>query len=415
MAVPVKRVEREFLLRAAGDENQEIFLSAGGSEWSVRITEVRDKFLVFRHAAPLHALVKGSLLDFTFLVRGQTVAFRARVKEAAESRLVTEMPDTVWKNLSRRYPRMTPPAGLSVSFSFKGERYELPFPSSRAFDPVEEPQADPEFEPRDIRKLMQEFYRKAAKIASDRAVIMYKSRGPEGIEEELLTRHGRIYYLPTAIGGIPVVDPYASQRILTRDDFLDLFEERGVEPSYREDELARFERAKRVEGVLSELKIPVLFQEYVVGFVHILNRQPGKAPFDLGVLDTFAQFAKVLAWSLKINGYFRNAPRRGSGIPTETIDLSAGGILFSSPDESLQRALLEGSEIVVTLSTGKRNLSAGGVVRRRFLDEQGTFYGVAFTHIAPEDFRFLFEYLYGRPFTDDDATSIEGLPMRGLL
>jgi len=70
---------------------------------------------------------------------------------------------------------------------------------------------------------------------------------------------------------------------------------------------------------------------------------------------------------------------------------------------------------VVTLSTGKRGMSAGGVVRRRFLDEQGTFYGVAFTHIAPEDFRYLFEYLYGRPFTDDDATSIEGLPMRGLL
>ena len=42
MAVPVKRVEREFLLRAAGDENQEIFLSAGGAEWSVRIAEVRE-------------------------------------------------------------------------------------------------------------------------------------------------------------------------------------------------------------------------------------------------------------------------------------------------------------------------------------------------------------------------------------
>ena len=415
MAVPVKRVEREFLLRAACDEKQEILLSARGAEWNVRIAEVREKFIVFRHSAPIRLFPKGSILDFTFLVRGQTVAFRARVKEGDETQLITEMPDTVWKNLSRRYPRMTPPVGLGVSFSFKGERYELPFPSTTAFVPVEEPQPNPEFDPKDIRKLMQDFYRKAAKIASDRAVVMYKSRGPEGIEEELLTRHGRIYYLPTAIGGIPGADPYTSQNILTRSDFLTLFEERGIESGYQEDELNRFERAKRVEGVLSELKIPILFQEYVVGFVHIMNRQPGKAPFDLGVLDTFAQFAKVLAWSLKISGYFRNAPRRGPGIPTETIDLSAGGILFGSQDESLQRALLEGSEIVVTLSTGKRTLTAGGVVRRRFLDEQGAFYGVAFTHIAPEDFRYLFEYLYARPFTDDDATSIEGLPLRGLL
>ncbi len=415
MAIPVKRVEREFLLRAACDEKQEVFMSAGGSEWKVRLSEVKDKSITFRHKAPLDLFRKGTVLDFTFLVRGQTVAFRSHVKEAGEHIVTTEMPETVWKNLSRRYPRLAPPPELSVSFSFKGERYTLAFPSSNAFDPVEEPEPNPDFDPKDIKRLMQEFYRKVAKIASDRAVVMFKKRGPEGVEEELLTRNGRIYYLPTAIGGVPAVDPYSSRRILTRDDFLELFGERGVEPGYREDELSRFERAKRSDGILSELKIPILFQEYVVGYVHILNRQPGKAPFDLVVLDTFAQFTKVLAYSLKINGYFRNAPRRKSGIPAETIDLSAGGILFGSAEESLQKALLEGSEIVVALSTGKRVLSAGGVVRRRFLDDRGAFYGIAFTHIAPEDFRYLFEYLYGRPFTDDDATSIEGLPMRGLL
>ncbi|HSV56298.1 MAG TPA: PilZ domain-containing protein [Magnetospirillaceae bacterium] len=415
MAVPVKRVEREFLFRAACDEGRDVLLSAGGGEWSVRFAEIQDKFLVFSHSVPSPILSKGALLDFSFLVRGQSVAFRARVKEVGKSQIVTEMPDNAWKNLSRRYPRMVPPAGLGVSFSFKGERYALSFPSSEAYDPVEEPQSNPDFDPRDIRQLMQEFYRQASRVASDRAVVMYKSRGPEGIEEELLTRHGRIYYLPTAIGGIPAVDPFSSRRILTRNDFLGLFEERGVDSGFREDELARVERAKRVEGILSEVKIPILFQEYVTGFVHLLNQHPGKAPFDLGVLDTFAQFAKVLAWSLKINGYFRNAPRKGSGMPAETIDLSAGGILFGSPDESLLRAMLEGSEIVVTLSTGKRSLTAGGVVRRRFLDERMAFYGVVFTSIAPEDFRYLFEYLYGRPFTDEDATSIEGLPMRGMM
>ncbi|MCK7460789.1 MAG: hypothetical protein MZU84_01250 [Sphingobacterium sp.] len=66
MAVPVKRVEREFLLRAARDALLELFLSAGGAEWSVRITEVRDKFVVFR-CAPIRLLAKGASLDFTFL------------------------------------------------------------------------------------------------------------------------------------------------------------------------------------------------------------------------------------------------------------------------------------------------------------------------------------------------------------
>ena len=37
------------------------------------------------------------------------------------------------------------------------------------------------------------------------------------------------------------------------------------------------------------------------------------------------------------------------------------------------------------------------------------YFGIEFSMMAPEDFRFLFEYLYGRPFTDLDSDSVEGI------
>jgi hypothetical protein len=36
------------------------------------------------------------------------------------------------------------------------------------------------------------------------------------------------------------------------------------------------------------------------------------------------------------------------------------------------------------------------------------FYGIQFLEVAPEDFRFLFEHVYGRPFADADDRFWEG-------
>ena len=59
----------------------------------------------------------------------------------------------------------------------------------------------------------------------------------------------------------------------------------------------------------------MIFQEYVIGYVCLVNKQIGEPPFDLTLLETFHQFAKVLVYSLKINGYFRNAPKKGLRFP----------------------------------------------------------------------------------------------------
>jgi len=412
MATNLRRIEKEFVLGSARDGGVKLLLLAGAGEWPCAITSMTDESLTLSHSMPLRLLRRSQVYEFRFVYREQPMAFRSRVLEVKESSVTVEMPQTVYKNLGRRYSRRAPPTEMSVSFSFRGDRYDLAFPTTREFEPVSEPEKNSAFDPGDIRALVREFNDRASEFASERSVRMFKERKPESAEERIIVRTGKIYYLPTAIGGLPVIDPYVRPRIVTREIFADFMREQGVRDDLVEDEVIRFERNKKNSGLLSELMVPLLFQEYVIGYVRLANRQVGKPPFDLGVLETFQQFAKVLAYSLKVNGYFRNAPKKGDDYSADVIDISAGGVLFSNASHELSTSLLPGSSISLSLKAKGRVVKAAGSVKRVYRDASRSYFGIEYAALAPEDFRFLFETLYGRAFTDADATGIEGLGVR---
>ena len=187
---------------------------------------------------------------------------------------------------------------------------------------------------------------------------MFKDRKPESLEERLIVRTGKIYYLPSVAGGLPEVDPYVNSRIVTRDIFAEFLQDEDTREDLVNDEILRFERNKKAVGILSELMIPLLFQEYVIGYVYLVNTQAGRPPFDLPVLETFHQFAKVLAYSLKVNGYFRNAPKKAQDFSADVLDISAGGLLFSNSSRDLATSLLPGSEIDLAIKAKGRVVKA---------------------------------------------------------
>lgn len=412
MATSLKRIEKEFILNAVKDQGLRLLLTAGAGEWPVQITAVDDEEIGIAHTMPLRLLRRGEHYELRFVYGDQPMAFRSKILEVKETSLTIEMPQVVYKNLGRRYSRRAPPREMTVSFSFKGDRYELAFPVTKEFDPVSEPELSSSFDPNDIRGLIRDFDVRAGEFASERAVRMFKERVPESLEERAVVRTGKIYYLPTSVGGLPVVDPYVRPRIITKEIFGDFLREQGARSDLVEDEIVRFERNKKNSGILSELIIPLIFQEYVIGYVYLVNKQVGKPPFDLALLETFQQFGKVLVYSLKINGYFRNAPKKASDFPAEVIDISAGGLLFANSSRELAASLLAGSSIEIAIKTRERSVRSSGSVKRVYRDAELVYYGIEYEEIAPEDFRFLFEILYGRSFTDADATGIEGLGIK---
>jgi hypothetical protein len=238
---------------------------------------------------------------------------------------------------------------------------------------------------------------------------MFKDRDPGSPEERLSAQTGRCFYIPTIMSGIPKSDPFAERCILTRDDFVSWYMETGLEQGQAESEIAQLERSKRNAGVLSELLVPILFQDYAIGCASVINTRPGKPPFDLRVVETFISFARVFAWSLKLHGYFKDSSKLEENYTTQVVDVSAGGLLFACQDPRLMQALKEGLPVTVRLATKRRTIDAAGVIRRHYVGGKEGFFGIEFSVMAPEDFRFLFEYLYGRPFTDEESDSVEGV------
>ncbi len=355
------------------------------------------------------------------------MTFSSVLVDITDTRLSFKMPDSIFKGLERKYRRRAPPSDISVSFSLEGDRYELAFPRTREYAPVSGPEVSDNFKGEDIRGLIRQFNTKADEFADQKAIVMFKEKKPETLEEKLITATGRVLYIPTALTGLPLIDPYVESRIITKDIFKDYVRKTGLPgpsdsgraPASRpaqapageevDEALVQFERAERKKGLVSELYIPIVFQEYAIGYVMLLNSDPAKPPFDLSVLDTFYQFAKVLAYSLKANGYFAAAPRKKSDFSADVIDMSAGGLLFTSASRALAASLLQGSGVELCIAKGPRLIKAQGLIKRRYQDANLYYYALEYTAIAPEDLRFLFEQLYGRPFTDEDAGKLGGI------
>jgi hypothetical protein len=244
--------------------------------------------------------------------------------------------------------------------------------------------------------------------ATSYKLVIFKDVKPSTTEERLLAETGKALFIPSTLGPIPTDDPYPKKRIIIREIFNRYLESTGVDPKYIDEACARFVEQKHKAGISSDLWVPILFQEYVVGYVHIWVSKDGMMPFDYGVIDNMFQFSKILAYSLKLNGYFESGKLKNEPFEGKIIDISASGLLFTYPNSTFSNTLMPDTELAVRLMTGRRTVNARAKIVRRYKDNIQGYFGCRFLDMEPEDLRFLFEFIYGKPFTDEDAAFLSG-------
>jgi hypothetical protein len=239
-------------------------------------------------------------------------------------------------------------------------------------------------------------------------LVIFKDVKPSTTEERLLAETGKALFLASTLGPFPSDDPYPKKRLITEDIFHRYLEGTGVDLKYIPDACARFIEQKNKAGIFSDLWVPILFYEYVVGYIHIWINKEGMAPFDYAVIDNMFQFSKILAYSLKLNGYFESGKLKNEPFEGKIIDISASGLLFTYPNSVFANTLMPDNELTVKLITGRRTVNAKTKIVRRYKDNIQRYFGCRFLDMEPEDLRFLFEYIYGKTFTDLDAAFISG-------
>jgi hypothetical protein len=245
-------------------------------------------------------------------------------------------------------------------------------------------------------------------FASGYKLIIFKDVKPTTTEERIIAETGKSFFLPSTLANLPQADPYPKKRLITEEMFRRYLESTGVSPAYLDDAIIRFIKAKYDSGFFSDAWVPILFQEYVVGYIHTWIGKEGKIPFNYETIDTLYQFAKILAFSLKENGYFDSGRIKNEPFQGKVIDISASGLLFAYPHSPLSAALFPDCELAVRLSASKRTIHANARIVRKYKDTTMGYFGCRFLDMAPEDMRFLFEFIYGKPFTDSDANFLVG-------
>jgi hypothetical protein len=408
MATPIKRIEKEFLFKVLYDEWIPIIYHRDRIEYVLILDKPVKNEVVLRVDRPISRLKVRNKLDLMFEYMGQTVTFTVEVSLIKDEIITCNVPEFLYKDLNRSYSRIMVPGELQVQFTFLGDRYNLSFPKIMEFESEAIGSFFSKLDLKNLSGLIDEMADWIKGYASGYKLIIFKDVQPSDIEERILAEMGKTLFLPSTLGYLPPTDPYPRKRLVTEEMFKRYLESTGVDPAYIDEALVRFIKAKHDAGITSDAWVPILFQEYVIGYIHIWLNNNEKPLFNYEVIDTLYQFGKILAYSLKINGYFEQGKVQNNPFEGKVIDISVSGLLFAYPHSKTAASLLADTELSVKLISPLRSVNAEAKIVRRYKDSSTGYFGCRFLNMAPEDVRFLFEFLYGKPFTDEDAAFLYG-------
>ena len=404
MATQVKNVEKELMLRSMYDQEVPVIYHQDRVDYVLFLKKPVREELLFKVSQPIEGLQVKDQINLTFDYRGKAIAFNTDVVQIKEREITCTIPDNLYKDLDRSYSRVNVPAQMEVQFTFLGDHYNLSFPKVMEYDTEEMGYFLQNSDPKDLSGLIEQMATWIKNFANGYKLVLFKEAKPSTTEERIIAETGKALFLLSTQGTFPQSDPSPRKRIITEDIFKRYLENTGIGPALVGDACARFIKAKADNGVLSDVWVPILFHEYVIGYIHAWNDIEEKASFNFPMIDTLFQFTKVLAYSLEINGYFEKGKVKNNTFEGKVIDVSASGLLFAQHLSNVSPALQPESKLTVKIITPQRSVTSEAVIVRCFKDSSLAYYGCQFEKMGTEDFNYLFKFIYGKPPADSDDT-----------
>jgi len=409
MAVPVGRIESEFYFKVLFYEKLPLKFFKDRVEYNLILNQPFLDEMILSADKPISGLKPHAKIALLFNYRGQSVDFTSEIIRVSEGLIVCKAPEKLHKKLDRNYLRVDAPSDIKVLFTFRGDRYNLSFPKVMNYEDAAASDLFSNNNAGNLSELIEQLTVMIKNFADGYKVVNFKDKKPKTLEEKIVSETGKTLYLPSTNGRLPATDPYPQKRIITEEIFKRYLEGAGVENDCLDKTCAQFLKNKFNNGIYSEMWVPILFHEYVVGYLRIWTNKEWREPFDYIIFDDMFQFSKVLAFSLKKSGYFEDGKIENEPFEGKVLDISVSGLLFACPhDFDIAPLLLPDSELTVSIAAPNRAINVIAKIVRRFKDKSTVYLGCRFTGMVPEDTRFLFEYLYGRQIDDSDSAFFSG-------
>jgi hypothetical protein len=409
MGVSVGRIEKEFILGSIRDKELPVRLHGNKTEVEARIHKFDTGTIQFRAASRTwEQFGEDDRIRVFFSYYGHVMTFETAVREVKDELLLVQYPDVMVKNLERKYERVPPPEDVSAHFVMKGQRIVLDFPKSEEYNPVHRPEVTGELKNESIQSLVNSFQDKVSAIASHNSIKMFRDKKPDTPEERLISRFGRALYIPRTKECSFDLDMVGETKLITRELLKEFLVDEGTEEKNVELRIESILAEKRDRDIYSEIYCPILYREYVTGYIYVYNDGTKRRALSEELLEFIHQFSKILAYSLKMHGYFKGEKPMPTEYSAKIVDISASGMLFAHPSEDLAANLHLYTDFDLTLQFKNRKMIVPSRIMRRFEESAMYYFGVLFLEMKPEDFRYLFDLIYGKEYKEDEDETWEG-------
>lgn len=407
MAQEVKRIEKEFIFKTLSDEESKVSVHIKTRRYEGKFSPTfggNKVSLILQQSVTIEEFTKRVTLFFLF--RNQPMTCKCTVLTVESEKVVLELPEKVYRDLGRSYERVQPDGNLSVSIILDGQTFKLDFPSSESYYEASAPPAiDMNFDPTKIAQIIQGFREKAKSLSTETKIIMFRERKQETVQERLISMSGKALLLPfEALRQF--TDSYPKQRgnIITQDDVTRLFREIDMDPMTGVNTLRAYMNKRKTQKIWQECYFPILYKEYVVGYILVIRGDNHTGTLHADTFEYITQFTRLLAYSLKQNGYFKEIPVRSEFTQSEIIDISGSGMLFSYPLDGPELNLF--MDIDVKIHTDSRVIPINGRIMRLYKDSNSFYAGLQFLELTSKDHQYLLSYIYGSDYDGKIEVSV---------
>ncbi len=409
MASKISGIEKDFILKAALSDRIPIRLHNARQAAEGIVTEIGKELITLETTPDWPGFQSWDRVSCYLTFRGQSIGFKTKVRKVEGKKLFMAIPENAYRGLERKYVRVPPPHGLDVKLFLQSGEFALNFPVCEEYSAVELPQYNDAFDITSMNSLVESFKKRITPVSSENRTIMFRKRQPETFEEVLISKLGKSLYIPSTRSGLPTGDPYPEGRLITKDMEEDY---EGAEYFLTGSKMEKLLAEKGSKSIHSEIWVPVLYYQYVVGYVYVCNRDERRVSFDLSTVDLVFEFSRILAYFLKSHNYFNDKSIRKERTPlgATIADISAAGMLIALPKDNLKLMLKTQSGIELEFHLGNRAIHCQARVMRRYSDEKNVYYGLGFYQIKPEQKKGLYEFLYHseyNPESKEDETSFK--------
>jgi hypothetical protein len=411
MGNPLGRIEREFVLQKMEEEHLDLIVHGERKTGRVKVLQVENEELLRVQMVEdsVDPFKKGEQIRLFFDFYDHTMTFEGSFQEIGDGALIS-IPKTVVKNLQRKFERVPPPdRDIHLSFDLESSRIELDFPRTSRFQQVDDEEMvySPNFQGSTIQQLLGQFNEVIRAHAEESKIIMFRERKPEGYEELVVSSTGKAIFIPDTSRFFPSLEESEGRDMIVEEE---LPSEEDAEDFFGKSlsELRSWLTDLGQKGILSELDMPIRFREYVVGMIKLRTGVGRGLPFDINVYDLCNEFCSVLIHALKQSGYFSGGTQAVESYQPEIINISASGLLFTHSSTELSSQVSMYTDLTLNLTISGRPMKIDSRVMRKYNEDNHVYYGLQFMEMKPEDFRYLFEMVYGRSFSEKDDRLWEG-------